>query len=650
MRVVAFDTETYLIAPGRLLPRCVCVSWHASEPAGLDGRGGPFDGLCPADRGLELFRAWLASDDVILVGHNVAYDLGVLVAHAYAHWQPKEAAHLLDLVFAALDAGRIRDTMLREQLLAIAEGRYEFDPRVRRPASYSLAGLVLRYFGADISEDKKDPTAWRLRYSELDGIPIGDWPPKAVQYAADDAAWTLRVYQEQGKQARSVHGQCLVDTEGGITNEGPQVAASFALILLSAWGVVTDPAAVAAWSAELDAEVAKGEVAARAAGFLRPNGSVDTAALRARIEAAHIAAGRTSWEMTPGGKTATGGEAIEAAGDPVLNTYAASLFAKKQVSTYLEPAQAGTRAPINASYTTLRETGRTACRNPNLQNPPRGGGYRACFVPRPGFLFCSVDYDTAELRALAQIQLWWFGRSLLADAIIAGRDPHLDLAAVLLGTDYPDVLARKKDPRVKAMRQTCKPANFALWGGMGIDAFVAYAAGQGVVIDPYRDTNDLPSAEKIINAWRTKWGSDEYLHHIAGMTRHGNTTIVQVGTGRIRGDVRYTQAANGYFQGLVADWAKAATWEVTRAAYTDPTSPLFGSRPVLFLHDEIIAEVPEGVAHEAATEMARVMMAAAQPFAPDVPITASPALMRRWYKGADPTYIDGRLVPWEPAT
>jgi hypothetical protein len=36
-------------------------------------------------------------------------------------------------------------------------------------------------------------------------------------------------------------------------------------------------------------------------------------------------------------------------------------------------------------------------------------------------------------------------------------------------------------------------------------------------------------------------------------------------------------------------------------------------------------------------------------YTPDVAIEAPPALMRRWYKGADPVYRDGRLVPWEPS-
>jgi len=32
---------------------------------------------------------------------------------------------------------------------------------------------------------------------------------------------------------------------------------------------------------------------------------------------------------------------------------------------------------------------------------------------------------------------------------------------------------------------------------------------------------------------------------------------------------------------------------------------------------------------------------------PDVPIKASPALMRRWRKKAKPVYRNGVLIPWE---
>lgn len=649
---VGFDTETFLIRPGLLFPRLVCLSVFA------DGAAGLHDAADGVDRAL----SWLADPAVVLVAHNAAFDLGVLIAAAFNRG-PDVGREMLHGVFNALESGRVRDTMIREKLIAVAEGRREFDPLARKPASFSLDTLVSRYLGVDISADKKDPTAWRLRYSELADTPVAAWPQAARDYAISDARYALDVFRAQGRGHRSCGGHVLVDECGNVTDEGPQTAAAFALTLMSSWGVRTDPDAVETWSAEIESAVDAGVAVGRAAGFVRPDGSVNTAALRARVEAAYHARGEQPG-TTDGGKTSTDRDTLAGSGDPALVDYAASGFAKKQAATYLPVARVGTAIPVCGSYDTIRETGRTSMYQPNLQNPPRGGGYRACFVPRPGFLFCSVDYDTAELRALAQMHLWWFGRSTMADALKAGRDLHLDLAADLLGIPYADAVARKGEKAIKATRQLAKVANFGFPGGLGARAFVSYAGGQGVAINEHHDTDGRPSAARLREAWFAKWPEMTlYFDQIAGLTRFGAATVKQAQSGRVRGDVGFTQAANGFFQGLVADWAKAALWAVSVASYTGRdvlrapedgpppggASPLLGCRPVLFLHDEVIAEVPEDRADICAREMARVMCAAAQPYAPDVPIKASPALMRRWYKGAEPTYnAHGLLVPWSP--
>jgi DNA polymerase I-like protein with 3'-5' exonuclease and polymerase domains len=106
--------------------------------------------------------------------------------------------------------------------------------------------------------------------------------------------------------------------------------------------------------------------------------------------------------------------------------------------------------------------------------------------------------------------------------------------------------------------------------------------------------------------------------------------------------------ANHYFQNLAAVGAKAAAYAVVRAFFT-PGSALYGKgAAVLFIHDEIISELREETAHEAALEQSRIMVEAMQVHVPDVKISAPPALMRRWYKGAEAVYVDGRLAPWEP--
>jgi len=60
-------------------------------------------------------------------------------------------------------------------------------------------------------------------------------------------------------------------------------------------------------------------------------------------------------------------------------------------------------------------------------------------------------------------------------------------------------------------------------------------------------------------------------------------------------------------------------------------------------------EVPEDRGHEAATQLAEIMIREFNYFTPDVPVQASPQLMRCWSKNAKPIYdAQGRLVPWQP--
>jgi hypothetical protein len=110
----------------------------------------------------------------------------------------------------------------------------------------------------------------------------------------------------------------------------------------------------------------------------------------------------------------------------------------------------------------------------------------------------------------------------------------------------------------------------------------------------------------------------------------------------------YCSCANTYFQGRVADGTKLALWRVSYACYVDINSPLYGSRIVLFLHDEIILECPEGREDACAKELVKLMCGAVQEVIPDVNITSTACAMRRWFKGCKPFYINGLLVPSKP--
>ena len=176
----------------------------------------------------------------------------------------------------------------------------------------------------------------------------------------------------------------------------------------------------------------------------------------------------------------------------------------------------------------------------------------------------------------------------------------------------------------------------------------------------------------------------QYLNAFSNLDRASNGfgfSYPQWVTGRIRGKVRYTNGCNTGFQGLVADAMKMAMWWSVREMYTplrggwrdedveyphspgEPTetrrvsvkvpsagveSPLYGWRAWLWIHDEGLLEGPEEDAPAAGARFSDLMEQALSYFTPDVNTEALPALMRRWYKDAEPAHKDGTLVPWEP--
>ena len=282
------------------------------------------------------------------------------------------------------------------------------------------------------------------------------------------------------------------------------------------------------------------------------------------------------------------------------------------------------------------------CSKPNLQNQPRKIGVRECFIPRPGFVYVACDYDAAELRALAQVCYTLFKKSAMREAVIEGRDLHLDLGATMLGIDYEEALSRKGETEVKEARQFAKIANFGFPGGLGAEAFTKYANGFGYDID-------MSFAKQLRKAWFLRWPEMKpYFERAASVSSDlGSKRVVHLFSKRVRGGVRFTQAANTLFQGLVADGAKAALFQVQDECWNDLGTPLYGCRPVVFVHDEIIMEAPEDRAAEAAEHLSIVMNREMQKWLPDVPVTSSAHLMRRWQKDADTVRdTSGRLMVW----
>jgi len=299
----------------------------------------------------------------------------------------------------------------------------------------------------------------------------------------------------------------------------------------------------------------------------------------------------------------------------------------------------------------------------NIQNLSKRPGIREAFIARPGTVLAQCDYPTLELYTLAQCCVSYFGESRLADALNAGQDPHLLVAARILDISYEDAVARAEDPEVDQTRQLSKAFNFGRPGGMGDLKFVT-TTRRAVMAKARADKKDpkvawaalaldVAKSKTLGVLWREALPEMSLWFARADSlktTDDGRGSVESLFTKRYRGQATFCARCNTPFQGLAADAAKNAGWLVTKAMYVERTSPLYGSRIVAFVHDEFICEVPEDRAHDAAYELARLMRVGANVYLPNVPIPEAkmkPLLMRRWSKKAKPRFVDGRLAVWQ---
>ena len=616
--MIAIDTETYLIR-GRNVPPLVCVSF--AEMSGSDWRTGVVCG----QHAYEYLDEALATSEIVL--HNARFDLTV-IGRAWPQ--------LLPLIYTALDEGRIRDTKIREKLHKIAQGgtgagiiQTENGGRLGK---LSLAGLAYKYLGLDLSAEKSGGV--RYEYDRLATLPLSEWADEAIEYAAQDALITGLVYFCQRAE---------IDEEE-LYDECAQVRADYVLGVMGAEGVTVDAGSVEQVADALRAECDEISTRIKRAGYMDARGKLITSRIKDRIDFCLTERG-LEVPKTDRCEVSTNREALLSTEDADLADINAFKQSQKLLSTYVGDLESASHYDgiLRAEYSVLMVTGRTSCKSPNLQNLPRRGGIRDCFVPRESCVFILCDYDAVEMRTLAQCFLDLTGEQTPLAEMYANDpqfDPHAYFGAQLLGVEYEEMRQRLEsgDAQAKSMRQRAKPANFGYAGGMGAGAFIGYARGYGVDLteDEARDLRD-----RWIETYNMRaWFSEAERAHTAGR-------VICPSSKRIRGRPAYTESANMPFQGMAADGAKQALFAVSRECYADETSPLFGCRPLVFVHDEIILEAPADRGHECAMRLKHLMEREMNAVTPSIPASATPAIATRWLKGAEPKYNEeGRLIPW----
>lgn len=582
------DCETDPIAPAQQVPMLVCAQ--------LAFDLGPVEIFLEDDpRLVNQLRAGLA--ECRIVGHNVAFDLAVL-------WQA--LPELEELIWRAYDEGRVFDTMLAVQLHDIAQGTFSAGRRYNLQAIAERVGYKL----------VKGDESWQLRYAQLRGIPVDRWPTGAVEYARLDVLATRAVWQWVGSSAPA----------DGIPTIEVQTRGAWALHLSSAWGLVCDARAVYALSHEVDQTLIATRAQLMHMGVVRADGSKNVALLRQRAEEAGVE------ERTNGGVISISADALQDVDDPVLNVYQEFLAAEKLQSTYLPVLVRGCREPLHPRYW-LVASGRTSASDPNIQNLPRGGRVRECFVPRPGYAFVAADYHVVELVCLAQVLVDMFGMQncSMAQALLRGEDLHLVTAAKILGWTYQETLQKYRagDPDAKSARQLAKGLNFGIPGGLGTKTLAKLLKKAGFVFDSAK-------VARLRQTWLDLY--PEMVMYFDTLSRYTRKPwrSVHPRTGFVRGDLEYCSGANHLFQHLASFGAKCALYAVQRGCYFDRSSPLYGCRLAAFVHDELVLEVPVARVDPAARELCAVMESEFLAAVPDLPVKAEAVAMSRWCKDAKP--------------
>lgn len=606
MKAVAIDTETHLFKAGEFAPKCVSVALHGAKRSEL----------LLASEGAPLVESLLDLGYTTIFA-NPGFDIATLCL---------ERESLFDKFVYTLREGRVWCVQLAQKLIDIEVG-------CRKHSKYSLGALTERFFGVELD---KSEDSWRLRYAELDGIPIDEWPEEARTYAELDAKYTWDIYLNQ---------------KGAVNEEQLAERVRFDVALYwqsrEGMGVAEEPVrdlekrtlkAIAELEPEFiengllkDRNPDSHKINLFTGEVSKPDWGNNVKALKERVCTSYgVLLEEEEWvdpddvPKTEKGSIRIDGAALLETDDDVLHRfaeYAQHVALRNKDLVFLRKGLKSGR--IHTRFDSLLDTGRTSSRDPNLQNLTRTPGVRECFVPSNGWKFLDVDYASAELHTLAQTCLTLFGESKLAEALNAGLDPHIMMSQRLVGiADYEEM---KAHPELKHYRQIAKAPNFALPGGMGATGLTKYAKGMGINLEEV----GFP-AEVLIEAWREQW--PEMRLYFNWVRKHIPLITLPCGSHRVRHTEFFTEAANYCFQGLAADGAGLAAWAIFDACYVEQDSPLYGCKPVMFVHDQFIVEAPEERAEEALVALCNVMRDSFNLVVPDVPCSVEGEIKSKWTK------------------
>lgn len=249
---------------------------------------------------------------------------------------------------------------------------------------------------------------------------------------------------------------------------------------------------------------------------------------------------------------------------------------------------------LHPSFNITADTGRTTCKNPNIQQVPQDSTLRNVITCPKGRKFIEVDMSQAELRVASIFS----EDENMIHAYQSGSDLHQKTMELIKGGKKP-----KDAQEAKRWRTEAKSANFGLLYGMSAKTYQEYAKGYGMNIT-------LEEAEDIRDDFFNSYPKllDMHKKFVEYAKKYGYT-YSPIGRKRFLPNLKSRnwkdvseaerQAINTPVQGFASDLVISALADILEDESLDKSKyKIIGS-----VHDAILVEADEDVAEEYAKKV-----------------------------------------------
>ena len=592
--VVAIDSETtsltasaalmvgisMAVAPGR---SCYIPLRHGN--AGDDQGGFDFSGDRPVqidfDEAVAILKPLLADPAVLKVGHNLKYDAHVMARAINGGFSITPVDDTMCLSYV-LDAGR--------------QSSHKLDDL----AEIHLGHSMIKY--ADVC----GKGAKQIGFGELK-------PDEALDYAAEDADYTLRLWRMLKPRLASEAKSSVYERL-----ERPLIAV---IAAMEGEGIKVNRQALASMSGQFATRMAELETLIHGLA----GESFNIGSPKQLGEILFDKMGLRGGKKSKTGAWSTSADVLDdlvAEGVEIAEKILEWRQISKLKSTYADALVESIHPDSGRVHTSFSmvgaSTGRLSSSDPNLQNipirTPEGRQIRTAFVPEPGSVLISADYSQIELRLVAHVA----GEDSMIRAFQEGMDIHAQTASEVFGVPL--------DAMTPETRRRAKAINFGIiYGISGFGLARQLAIPQGEARDYIRAYFErFPGIRGYMDDMKLKAREDGFVETLFG--RRLYIMGITASNPAQRGFAE-RQAINAPIQGTAADIIKLAMVQMPKTL-AEAKSP---ARMLLQVHDELVFECPEEAAGDAVTLIRRVMEEAASPVLNlSVPLIAEANIGASW--------------------